>query len=58
MTVYIIMRHDYRDCLNENVIVTICLTEEAANKKLKWIEEGAPDNEKFWIEDYSVDTDV
>ena len=56
MTVYIIMHHfkyDYRDTTD---IVMICLNQETANKKLKWLK---TDNtiDAYWIEDHEVDLD-
>lgn len=59
MNMYVILYHNKQDYHNQNHIVTICLTKEIAEIKVKEYEEQEAlkknPQKSYWIEDYKLD---
>lgn len=55
-TVWVIMGNQVTDYLDVDFIVMICITEEFAAKKLKWLEENNPTYVEYWIEEHILET--
>ena len=61
MNVYVVLYHNKQDYHNQNHIVTICLTEEIAEIKVKEYEEQETlknnPQKSYWIEEYELQID-
>lgn len=56
-TVWVIMGNQVTDYVDVDSIVMICITEELATRKLKWLKENNSAYVEYWIEEHILEKD-